>query len=184
MSKEITLTGFMCDKCGKIFATGNKQSDKYLADNCCKQYYCEDCGKPLPKYQYVCDSCLDKRRFEKATKMSYSEYIKEYPDYPIYYDEEFYWELEDFLDYCKSEDIPIPEFVYGTYKEPVEIDIESTIQETEENSDIEDFYFENTQELIDFVNDWNKENGTACYYQDIMTCIVLTPEEKGLNGNN
>ena len=89
MAKKIQVNGYMCEKCGKIYAGGGIGTDEYLANMCCKQYYCEDCGKPTEKYNYVCPQCLEKRKFNKATKMSYSEYIKRFPDYPIYFNENF-----------------------------------------------------------------------------------------------
>ena len=33
--RKVNIQGYMCDKCGKIY------NDKYLAEICCKQYYCE-----------------------------------------------------------------------------------------------------------------------------------------------
>ena len=39
--KVVDLKGYMCDKCGKIY------TDKYMAEICCKQYYCEECGSKV-----------------------------------------------------------------------------------------------------------------------------------------
>lgn len=184
MAKKIQVDGYMCEKCGKIYVGGGIGTDEYLANMCCKQYYCEDCGKPTEKYNYVCPQCSEKRKFDKATKMSYSEYIKKFPDYPIYFNENFYWELEDLKEYQYYNDLEMPEYVWGTVKERVEVDIETAIENAEENSNLEDFYFDDTKELIDFVKKWNEENGTDAFYQSYDIVVVLTPEERSLEDEN
>lgn len=178
MAKKVQVTGYMCEKCGKIYAGGGIGTDEYLANMCCKQYYCEDCGKPTEKYNYVCPECSEKRKFIKAKKMSYAKYIKEFPDYPIYFNEQFFWELDELKDQIECNDQEMPEYVWGTIKERVEVDIVTAIEDAEDNSNLEEFYFENTKELIDFVKEWNKENGTDAYYQTYNIAIVLSPKER------
>ena len=74
----------------------------------------------------------------------------------------------------------MPEYVWGTVKERVEVDIETAIEDAEENSNLEDFCFDDTKELIDFVKKWNEENGTDAFYQSYDIVVVLTPEERSL----
>lgn len=184
MAKKVQVDGYMCEKCGKVYAGGGIGTDEYLANMCCKQYYCEDCGKPTEKYNLVCPECSEKRKFDKAKKMSYDEYIKQFPGYPIWHNDEYYWELEELKEYQYDSDLEMPEYVWGTKKERVEVNIESAIDDAECNSNLEDFYFDDTKELIDFVKKWNEENGTDAFYQSYEIAIVLTPEERSLEDEN
>ena len=91
---EIQIKAYKCDKCGKIYV------DKSVAEICCKQYFCEYCGKETPKYFLACSECSDKRNFEKATKMTYEEYIEKYPNYPIFdrNEEDCEWDMETLIE--------------------------------------------------------------------------------------
>ncbi len=173
--KEVQIKTYMCDNCGKIW------TNKYLAEICCKQYYCEDCGKPTPKYAMRCEECQEKYIYNRATKMTYEEYIKKYPDYPIVdaINGEFYWELEDYLDYISNEtEPPYPTYCFGAEKERLELDIENQIGDINFNADVEDGYgLEVTKDLIDFIDNWNKENGRDIYYCDNKIVILINWED-------
>ena len=60
-----------------------------------------------------------------------------------------------------SEDIP--KYVYGTYRDTHKVDIENAIENALEEA-YEDAEFNNTKELIDFVNRWNKANHIHSFY--------------------
>lgn len=173
--REIVV--YECEKCGKQY------SNEYVADICCKQYYCEDCGKPTEKYCLVCPECHEKRVYNKAKKMSYIDYIKKYPKNMIWYNDEYYSELEDLIDYLESQGLPIPDYVFGTSEYRVEVDIVNAIDQAEQDCGLEDFYFDNTEELIDFTDKWNKENGTNAFMVTEDIIIVLTEQEKRGNSN-
>lgn len=162
--KEIQIKAYQCEKCGKIY------TDKYLAEICCKQYHCEDCGKETEKYRILCHECAEKRRYEKAEKMTYEEYIKKYPDNPLFLDDEYYWELEDLIDNFKEGEEP--KYCYGTTKERVEVNIDCAIQDAEEELP-EDSYFYNTQGLYDFVEKWNKVNGQDVFYENDKLIVLI-----------
>ena len=155
--KEIQIKAYIYDKRRKIY------TDKYLAEICCKQYYCEKCGKPTPKYSLECNECKEKRIYDNAIKMTYEEYIKKYPGYPIFdtVNEKFYWELEDYLDFIYNEtEPPYPTYCFGAYKERLELDIENVIDDINTNADAEDDCgLEATKDFIDFIDNWNKKNG-------------------------
>lgn len=171
--KIIDLKGYMCDECGKIY------TDKYMAEICCKQYYCEECGKPTPKYIMRCDECQKKYIYNKATKMTYEEYIKKYPGYPIWDidRDECYWELEDYIEHIIDEtEPPYPICCFGATKERLEIDIENVIDDI--NIDIEDDYgIEPDKELINFIDKWNKKNERDIYYCNTNIIIEFNMED-------
>lgn len=184
MAKKVKVDGFMCEKCGRVYAGGGIGTDEYLANMCCKQYYCEDCGEPTEKYWLVCPECAEKRKFNKAEKMSYSEFEKRFPNYPIYFNEDFFWDIEDLKEKQFCEGVKMPEYVWGTMKERVEINIEQAIEDAEENCGLEDFSFDNTKSLVEFVEKWNEENGTDSFFQTDKIVIVLTPEERSFDNEN
>ena len=163
---------YVCDKCGKMYF------DKYVAEICCKDYFCEDCGAPTPKYHLVCEKCSKKRRYEKATKMTYDEYIEKYPDNMIVYGDEYYTELEDLLDDLKGQ--KPDDYIYGTDKERIEINADCVLSDLEDNADIEDFYIDDAgrEELYNFIDQWNAKYGQDIYCLNEKVIILLSEEDK------
>lgn len=115
-----------------------------------------------------------KRRYDKANKITYKEYIEKYPDYPIYgLDDEYYQDLEDMIDIYKGKDLELPKYAYGCVKERIELDAESILMDLEENVNIEDFQLEGRDELGKFVNEWNTKYGRDVYYSDLKTIVLF-----------
>lgn len=169
--EEVTVTGYKCKTCGKVYI------DKYLAELCHKKYYCEVCGKETERYWLICDSCREKKQYNEATKISYKEYLEKYPGYMIYDGSDYYQDLDELIEMYEWDDKQLPEYVYGTIKERIEVNIENAIECAEEDSNCEDFSFDNTEELIKYVDDWNKTNGTYMYYVNTKLIILLTEED-------
>lgn len=173
--KVVDLRGYMCDKCGKIY------TNRDMAEICCKQYYCEECGKPTPKYIMRCDECQEKYIYNRAKKMTYEEYIKEYPGYPIWDIEEdnCYWELEDYIDTIYNEkEPPYPTYCFGAMKERLEIDLESVIYDINEGLDCDCCNgLEADKKLVEFIDKWNKENGRDTYYCNNKIVILFNMED-------
>ena len=178
MSTKREIVVWECDTCHKQYP------NQYLADICCKQYFCEDCGKPLPKYRLLCEECSNKRNYEKAKKMTYTQYIKKYPNEFLYFDDQYFYDLPELQEYCHWNHKPMPEYVYGTVDYRVEVDIESAIEQAEEDSNLEDFSFDNTDTLIDFVNNWNKSNGTTGHMVTNDIVIIFNDKEKRIENES
>ena len=175
MAKKVQVTAYLCEKCGKQYPT------EYLADICCKQYYCENCGQPTEQYHLLCKECSEKRKFDRAKKMSYSDYIKQFPDNMIWDGEDYYSELEEMADLYVCGNLSAPDYVWGTEQYRVEIDIDSAIECAEVDANLEDFSFDTygeTDSLRKFVKQWNEKNGVNAYYGDYSIAIVLTDKEK------
>ena len=114
-------------------------------------------------------------------KMSYSDYIKQFPDNMIWDGEDYYSELEEMADLYVCGNLSAPDYVWGTEQYRVEIDIDSAIECAEVDANLEDFSFDTygeTDSLRKFVKQWNEKNGVNAYYGDYSIAIVLTPEEK------
>ena len=143
---------YRCEKCKKLYTS------EYAANICCKQYHCRVCGKETPQYMLICDSCAEHERFEKARKMTLAEYYEEFPGNMLYYGEEFYDDIESLLDSidCDYEDIP----------------------KYEEDSDVEDFYFDDAgaKELREFVKQWNAKYAKSYYSWNDKVVVMLPPE--------
>lgn len=169
--EEVTTTGYRCKECGKIYM------DKQLAELCHKHYYCEVCGKETERYWLICDSCREKKQYKEATKISYKEYLEKYPGYMIYDGSDYYQDLDELIEMYECDDKQLPKYVYGTIKERIEVNIENAIECAEEDSNCEDFSFDNTEELIEMVNKWNEKNGTFVYYVQDKLIILLTEED-------
>ena len=68
MAKEIQIKGFICEKCGKVYSYLDSATNERMANNCCMQYHCQDCGVETPKYQTLRDNCDEIRKFNNAKK--------------------------------------------------------------------------------------------------------------------
>lgn len=160
---------WQCIECGKIY------SNKEQAELCHKKYFCEVCGAEAPQYHLLCEKCDEERSYNRATKMTYDDYIKKYPGNMIFYNNEYYAELEELLDDLEAYEEDKPKYVYGTSKYRIEIDAQQVLDDEEENSNLEDFYFddEGRLEFIHFVEDWNKKYGTDAFYVDYDIIILL-----------
>lgn len=77
---------------------------------------------------------------------------------------------------CDYEDIP--KYVYGTTMESMEIDANQMLQQAEEDSDVEDFYFDDVaaKELREFVKQWNAKYAKS-YYSWNDKVVVMLPTE-------
>lgn len=176
------IKAYKCTNCGTTYL------DQSFAEKCCQPKYCEDCGKELPYkwYRTVCESCAEKRYFDKSAKMTIEGYNAEYPNNMVFYNDEYYSDvdscLESLFDRCSNEEevkelVDNLGYIYGTEAIDVELDGDSIIEHMEEESNLEDFSVDiaGYKELNDFLKDWNKKYGTKCYSQDNI--VILIPRE-------
>ena len=136
---SIEIKVYKCEKCGGGF------TDKFHADNCCKNKLCEDCGVEIPKSHYyvVCDECRVKRkekkeldRYNKATKYTFESAPKESIEY-VY--NEKYPHNEGYFDYDEGDDLEYNiKYVYGTKRVSPSYDVwdavESMLEESYEDA--------------------------------------------------
>jgi hypothetical protein len=176
------VKAYKCTNCGVTYL------DQSFAEKCCKPKKCEDCGVELPYkwYRTVCEPCAEKRYFDKSIKMTIEEYNKKYSDNMVFYNDEYYSDidscLESLFDRCNNDEevkelVESLEYIYGTECESVELDGDSIIEQMEQDSNLEDFQVDSDgyKELIDFLVEWNKKYGTKRYMQDKIA--ILIPKE-------
>lgn len=170
-------------ECGYCAVAHKTKED---ADYCHNDGTCLKCGVKIFKRDYYlkCKSCRDieeqeksKLLYEKARKMTYEEYIKEYPEHFLCLNDKYYSEFED-MEYDFDED-DFPKWTYGTTKTLVKLDSNRIISDFEESCGLEDFYL-NRQEVIEiqeFCNQWNEKYAEDVYYENTNIIVLLNKEE-------
>lgn len=167
MAKEVSIKGYQCEKCGKAYAFENQ------ADDCCKEYSCSECGIKLSKYHTLCETCKEKIAYGKATKMTYDEYLEKHKDHMVVFNDNYYTDIEDVLDYCEDNEIEPPQYVWGTSKGTVELDAD--IIEKNALGDIFEyvkFSKKGMEELRTFINGWNKKYRLDYYSEEPIVVYV------------
>lgn len=172
------VDAYKCDICGTTYIT------KLMAEKCCEKKYCKYCGKELPhKYYFLaCPDCREKHKYDNYRRMTYEEYIKEFPGYPVGYEDGDYveFEMEDLLEYIRDslsdEEWGKLQYVIGYDMYYAEIDAESVLENIEEDQ-YEDFEFDETgrKEFIDFVSRWNEKYRKPVYTE--AKILVEIPKE-------
>ncbi|MGJ0846524.1 hypothetical protein ACR77J_07540 [Tissierella praeacuta] len=151
---------------------------------------CRFCGELLPRGYMKCD-CegykkheeekyikAEQERFEKAKKISYEDYIKQFPDYMIYdvNSGRYYSDFEDLEEQCKWDEAPLPKYVYGTHKMSICLDVDSIIESAcDELHEGAMYDLNGEDELSSAIDDFNLKNerNTATYYPDYSLAILL-----------
>lgn len=169
--KEVPGINYQCTKCGRVY--NNKES----AEVCCKQYHCKYCGKETSQFMLVCNECAERKHFDKATKMSLDEYCQKFPGNMVFYQGQYYSEVQELLDYLSDEGEPTPDYVWGTVKQWLILDADSIICDLEENSDLEDFEVcvKGRKELGTFIDSWNEKYGED-YFMENDIAVLLNEE--------
>lgn len=171
----------ICDVCGGIGWLQDKE--KGIIEKCKNCYdgiihLCPNCKNPV-KGMCMDNECrnyreriAEQKRLDKAIRVSYGDapdkskemmYSDAYP-----YNEGYFSDIEDLLEYCKDNDVPIPLYVWSTEKITLSMDawsiVENACDELHEDA-INNI--ENIEELQDFLNTWcAKQAGTDTYTVD------------------
>lgn len=169
----VEVKAYKCSKCGGAYLS------KDVADKCCEAKYCEDCGKELPYkwYRTICSSCSDKREYDRATKISYNDYIVHHKDdyYTLCIGDKFYTDIDDLFDSLDEDEFEEIEHCNGVCKERMELNYDDILTNFEENVDIEDWQVdkEGYNELKVFLEQWNKKYGTDRYSCDNKVIVLI-----------
>lgn len=185
-----------CPQCDGI---GWTEKDKHHIERCLVcggsgiVNVCSECGKETSSaYTSLCKNCREKQwkenrikkeqlKFENSKKLTFGiddEKIQEfdyfYSEYYPYNDG-FFTDLEELMDELSQEELP--QYVWGTSKAIIDIDINNAIDEACEDlwegarDTISDADF---NELEQFVLEWcKKQLGTTSYYPDYNYAIII-----------
>ena len=201
LPKEPNENQVLCNECGGL---GWLMKDEKWIENCphcCNGLIdvCPQCKQPYKKrYRHYCDNpeCKEKdridndikavheelKRFEKAKKVSYDEcpadskvmmYSEHYG-----YNEGYFTDLEDLLEYTDSEDIQMPKYVWATSEIPLSMNADSIIEDacSDLHEDARD-NITNEKELQEFLDKWcERQGGVNTYYMNYKVAIWV-PED-------
>ena len=174
------LTVYACGYCGKLW------KEKSDADFCHSDRTCTECGVVIGKKNYYtkCESCMIKSKvaaekvlFDNARKMTVKEYAEEFGENPIFFNDEYYYDVEDIFDSIDEEDNK-PNYVWGTKATTITLDAENIISNFEENCELEDYSmdYDAQKEIFEFCKQWNEKHAQTVYYQDKKVAIILDKE--------
>jgi len=176
--KEIKV--YQCEKCN------NAYFEPKAAEKCCTPKICEDCGVEMPpKYYYVvCDPCREKRKLERAEKMTLAEYFKAYPDhYPLFtVDGEciLLGDFDCFDDWESYREDERPQYLYGATQRFVELNADGIIDHLNEEvsfeDDVEMFDDDACAEIYRFCEDWNNRNAFEYFEENPKLAVFLSEE--------
>ena len=164
MSEEITC--YKCTDCAKVYWTEES------AEVCCAPKFCEACGVEVPQYRILCYACADKRRYERAEK------ITEWDGWVfaegLGYMDGYFRDIGELIEYCEDDEIDIPEWVFACKPKRHELDIDTALEYMTEDA-YEDAYGDLRQvdELREFVREWNKAQDIISYYPDYSRVVIL-----------
>jgi hypothetical protein len=182
MKETKEITAYQCGYCGGTYL------DKSKADYCHSDRTCGVCGIVIGKDDYYinCKSCRDKKErdklqslIDKASKLTYDEYMELNPDRPVVYnDGVFFDDLDYLLDKIHDNEDENP-IVWGAKETIIELDPYFIIQNFEENCELEEFSMDKSQsdEIKQFCDDWNNRNAKKVYYEDNRVIILVKESE-------
>lgn len=148
---------------------------------------CPECHKPMCGVCMEMD-CRKKReqvaeesRFNKSVKYTLDTIPKEHSEMyfsEVYgYDDGYFGDIDDLLDYCQSENIKPPAYVWGTDKTMLSLDamdvVSDACEELHEGA-FDSISSEDIKEVQDFFDKWCKRQaGTATYSVNYSYCILI-----------
>ncbi|HZK28050.1 MAG TPA: hypothetical protein VFD00_11010 [Thermoclostridium sp.] len=147
-----------------------------------KLFVCPHCQKPNKSDYCNCKESRDARdkkrddaHFEKAEKLTTEQY-----DGSIYAEgygcqEGYFDSVDELIEYCEYEEIPVPDWVYCCKPITHTLDIDSAIERMLEDAfeDAGDCLVDEDK-LIDFVDEWNAKQTVTSYYPDYKRVVVLS----------
>lgn len=189
----------LCTECDGIGWLQSDNEKTIVKCNKCYDgliYVCPDCGES--KFTGYCNSeqCKEKREkekdekqyqsFLKSKKLKPEEYDKSlvvYSDDVDGYNDGYFADVYELIDYCEDNDIEIPYYVYGTYTSTFFLDIDDAIESALEDMHEDAEYMIDDKSLSELrlaVDKFNKENEfVKTYYKDDSTTIILKEHING-----
>lgn len=157
--KFVSISAHLCGKCRRIWESADS------AGRCCT---CSYCGKACDwRHSVSHKECFDAAIRSSDSKAMEKAILVEDYDGPFMYNDRYFSEKEELIEYLESDDLSVPEYVFAAkYVEP-HLDTEEILQHIQENDmheDWEPIECGPLEAAIDAWNDANKANGT--WYED------------------
>lgn len=126
--RRTNIEGWVCKKCGRYWG-----DDERMARYCCATDFPCDCGEGrYQKSRIRCVACDEK----KATELEQERFAKAKPvEYvgPFFVDDDFYFELGDYLDMCEGENAQPVEWAFVPVKLVLSLNTDDIIDNAVEN---------------------------------------------------
>lgn len=136
---------------------------------------CSVCNKEIPHYRIKCYECLEKDNFAKAKKIKIEDYEGTF--IYDYTSDEYYKDIDEFLDYCEREDVEPSKYVYGCKPINFILDMYRVVENELENNHyenaIDNIDKKSLESLQEMVDEWTKSQNIVSYEQDYQTIILL-----------
>jgi hypothetical protein len=155
-----------CSNCNRIWESVDS------ATRCCKCSYCGEIADWRDGVSHrACFSAAIKSG--EVERMSKAELVTDYYG-PFMFDDRYFETTDDLIEHCESSDIPVPEFVFCARYETPELDLETILQDLQENHMHEDWEPEACEPLEDAVKAWNEANvGNGTWWEDTSRKVCL-----------
>jgi len=149
---------------------------------CCASYVCEGCGVTIKQSSY-CHDCHRKEQaakdqvtYDKATKVKYVEYDGQM--LCCDHCDEYFWDLDSYLDSHQDEPEDIRTWAWGTYEVPLTLDAERILSDQLESQDFYEDAFNNIapealSEMQVFFDEWLKKRAMKSYMVDHSVVVDL-----------
>ena len=153
------ISACLCDACHRIWESADS------AERCCKCSYCG--GSCDWRKSTSHPECFKTALDSSATNQMAKAAVVEDYDGPFMYDYRYFSDADELVEYLEADDQPVPEFVFAAWYSKPELDLESILQDLQENHMHEDWEPLACKDLEAAVKAWNvanAENGT--WYED------------------
>lgn len=161
------ISACLCDSCHRIWESAES------AERCCKCSYCG--GSCDWRHGVSHRDCQDTARKKgESDRLEKAEVVEDYGG-PFLYDDRFFRDADELIEYIEVNDQQIPEFVFAARYVKPELDLESILQELQENEMHEDWEPEACGALDAAVRAWNEANATNGSWWEDDTRKVRLP---------
>ena len=179
----------LCPTCDGIGWLESEEGYIQRCRDCCDGIIdlCPNCGKPMhgmcmnEECRAKHEAEQEKLRYDKAQKYTDETAPSEskimfYSD--VYeYNEGYFSEIRNLVDYCHDEGIKVPDYVWGTHETQISLDahdiIEDACEELWEGA-YDSIGSKDIAELEVFLDNWcANQTGTRTYTVDYSCCILI-----------
>ena len=182
---------YACPKCGLVFSLRlqPKEEDRARLKGEAEQHcvkYCA-CNNLLDGWRISCSACQRKEQdakemvwFAKAEKVKHTDYGD-----PVYWEghtgsmgDGYFANVDELIDYCESEDIPVPEFVWACTSTVFKLSAEALLEREFEKQDIYDGAMDAVGEkerglLQAFLDTWTARQNIVSWQYTVKTAVLF-----------
>jgi hypothetical protein len=181
------IVAYFCTHCGTVYKTKIEAERCSIKDECA-EWGCE-CGNRIRWYYYdLCDECLNKRGVDRCIEYMKKKHRlviswKEYPDQGVVFLDEYFDNIDDFVEHCRENEIDIPPMVWATDPHKFKIDPYRVIYDAFyewSDGNLEADCMVGDIGLLLAIEDFNKAQTACLYFQSDNTVVSLEGIEEDI----